>query len=308
MKTAFAVACALGASLLLNYAMYLQKKAVDKLPQVKFELSWPTFKAFATNVPWIISVAISMVGGGLYTVAIAMAPISIVQPIVASGVALLTYLAIKNLGEKPRRIDIYAIGLSILGVILIGVSLVEGVPTKVKHDPWELWILTGALMLVAIAVPLLLRKSTGNKQAAGLGICVGILFGNAAIFARLLLLDWTNRWPQQGPRVLFASVFVIAWAVTLFPGFVILQAALQRGMAVIVVPILAGLSQLVPILGGMVALNEPFPKNAVLTAIRIVAFMLILLGTVILSRRAEETGPAPAVALEAPAAFEEVAD
>lgn len=291
MKTVIAVGAALGASLLLNYSMYLQKKAVDKLPTVKLELSWTVFKAFATNLPWLLAFGLSLLGGGLYAIAIAIAPISIVQPIVGSGIALLAYLAIKNLGERPRRIDIYAIGLNILGVILVGVSLMEGLPKQLKHDPVVLWIFAGVVVFLAVVIPLLMRGGSGNRLAAGLGISVGLLFGIAAIFARLLLVDWTNRWPDKGLMVLFSSVFLVAWGVTLIPGFIAMQAALQRGMAVIVAPLVAGLGQVVPILGGMIALKEPFPKSVALSVVRMVGFGLLLVGTIILSRRAEETGP-----------------
>lgn len=288
MNTVIAIACALTAAVCLNYAMFLQKKAVEGLPPVKFEISWSTTKAFATNIPWLLAVGLSVVGGGFYAIAIMLAPISIVQPIVGSGVALLAYLAMKHLGEKPRRIDLLAIGMSILGVILIGVSVAEGLPEEVKHDPVELWIFTGAILVLATVVALVMRRGGGSREAAGLGIAVGILFGCAAIFARLLLLDWAHRWPDQKMAVLFASIFLIAWAFCLIPGFITLQAALQRGMAVVVVPLVAGLAQVIPILGGMIALNEPLPDNGFLAAVRIIAFLLIVVAVVILSRRAEE--------------------
>ncbi|MBU4178969.1 MAG: hypothetical protein KJ907_12515 [Actinobacteria bacterium] len=273
--------------------MYLQKKAVEELPSVKLKISWTVFKAFATNKPWLIAIGISLVGGAFYSIAILLAPISVVQPIVASGIALLAYLAMKNLGERPGKADLYAIGVTVLGVILIGVSLAEGIPPEAEHDPVVLWIFAGVVALVAIIVPFLMRGG-GNRQAAGLGISVGLLFGIAAIFARLLLLDWSNQFSARGVSVLFVSIFLIGWALTLIPAFIMLQAALQRGMAVVVVPIVAGLSQLIPILGGMIALNEPFPESGVLTAVRILAFALILGATVVLARTAEESSPATA--------------
>lgn len=266
---------------------------MEKLPAVKLEISWTVFTAFATNKPWLIAIGISLVGGAFYSVAILLAPISVVQPIVASGVALLAYLAIKNLGEKPGKADLYAIGVTILGVILIGVSLAEGIPPEADHDPVVLWIFAGVVVLVAIIVPFLMRGG-GNRQAAGLGISVGLLFGIAAIFARLMLLDWSNQFSARGVSVLFVSIFLIGWALTMIPAFIMLQAALQRGMAVVVVPIVAGLSQLIPILGGMIALNEPFPESGVLTAVRILAFALILGATVVLARTAEESSPTTA--------------
>jgi drug/metabolite transporter (DMT)-like permease len=297
LRTLFAILCAIAASLAFNYAMYAQKKVLGKLPEVKLQLSWSVMKAFLSNRTWLFSMLFILGGSALYAYALTVAPISIVQPIMAAGVALLAYLAVKNLGEKPRRIDLVAIGLSILGVALIGVSLAEGLPKDVKHSAGSLWIMAGVIVVVSIIIPLAMSRSSDTRKAAGLGIACGLLYGTSAVFAKLLLVDWSNQWSHKGILVLFASVFLIAWAVTLVPAFIILQAALQKGMAIVVVPLMASLSQLVPILIGMVALHESFPKNPALIAIRILAFGLILVATVILSRRAEVAGEG-ATALE----------
>jgi uncharacterized membrane protein len=284
MRDVLAIAIAIVASICINYSLYLQKKAVDVLPTVKLRLSWDTIESFITNIPWLSAQAFNVSGFALYMVALAFAPVSIVEPIIAAGVALLAYLAIKNLGEKPRRVDLYAIGATIFGVILLGVSLAEGLPKDKLHDPIELWAFAGGIMLLSVVIPLILRGRGESSEAAGLGISAGLIMGIAAVFSRLLMGNFGHQW----------YIWLIACAATYTPGFVILQAALQRGMAVVVVPPYNGLMEFVPILVGTIALDEKFPKSPALTAIRIVSFVLILVGTVVLSRRAEETGVVPA--------------
>ena len=284
MKDFLAIAIAVVASVCINYSLYLQKKALGKLPTVEFRLSWSVVKAFITNVPWLSAQGFNIFGFALYMIALAFAPVSIVEPIIAAGVALLAYLAIRNLGERPRRIDMYAIGATILGVVLLGVSLAEGIPTDKLHDPVELWSFAAAILVLAVAIPLLLRGRGGNSEAAGLGISAGLFMGIAAVFSRLLMGNFDHMW----------YVWLIACIFTYTPGFVILQAALQRGMAVVVVPPYNGLMEFVPIMVGTIALNEAFPKSPVLTAMRLASFALILVATVILSRRAEEVLPATA--------------
>lgn len=291
MKTVIAVCSSVIASLLFNYAVFLNKKAVADLPEVGLKLSFSTLKAFLTNRLILAMIGFSLVGTVFYVVAITLAPISVVQPIVGSGVVLLAYLAIKNLGESPRRVDFFAIGINVLGVVLLGASLAEGIPEKVKHSPEMLWILVAVIVGLAVIVPLISRGSSAGRLGASLGVTVGLLYGIAAVFSRLMFVDWANRWSSQGITVLFSSIFLLAWAASFFPAVVVLQAALQKGLAVVVVPVLAGISQLVPIFVGMVALNEPFPENFALSAIRVLGFCLILTGSVILSRRAEETVP-----------------
>jgi len=119
--------------------------------------------------------------------------------------------------------------------------------------------------------------------SVGLGISVGLFFGIAAVFQRLLMLyliNFETHWE------LFL-IFLVACICTYIPAFILLQAALQKGMAIVVAPIYNGLMEFIPIVVGMMALNEAFPASNLLKVVRILAFVLILTGTVILSQRAE---------------------
>ncbi len=292
MRESLAIAIAIVAALLLNWAIYLQKKAVLDLPEVKAKISWTLVKAFITNKPWMLAQIVNVSGFALYSVALALAPVSIVEPIIASGVVLLAYLAIKNLDEKPRRIDYFAMSASVLGVIFLGVSLAEGIPKDVLRHPLEIWFVAAGVLLLAVVIPIFMRGGSNNTQAAGLGVSVGLFFGMAAVFQRLLMLNIGHNW-------VLVVVFIAACIATYVPAFIILQAALQKGMAMVVAPIYNGLMEFVPIVLGMAVLNEGFPQSNVLKVLRILAFALILMGTVILSQRAEgDELPEPAITVE----------
>lgn len=282
MKEFFAILCAILGALTLNWAIYLQKKAVVNLPELEFKFSKDTIMAFITNKPWLLAQSVNVTGFVLYSVALALAPVSIVEPIIASGVVLLAYLAIKHLGEKPRRIDYMAMGMTVLGVALIGVSLAEGLPKDKLTHGWEIPLFAGVIIGLAVIFPLIMRGSRA-KLSVGLGISVGLFFGIAAVFQRLVMMYLVNldtHWE------LFL-VFLVACICTYIPAFILLQAALQKGMAIVVAPIYNGLMEFVPIVVGMLALNEAFPASNLLKVVRIMAFVLILTGTVILSQRAE---------------------
>jgi len=282
MKEFFAIACAIGGALALNYAIYLEKVAVTDLPEVQFKHFKATLTAFIKNKPWMLAQGVNIVGFTLYSVALAFAPVSIIEPIIASGVVLLAYLAIKHLGETPRRIDYVAMGMTVLGVIFIAISLAEGLPKDKLNHGWELPIWIAVIAGLAILIPLLMRGSKA-KLSVGLGISVGLLFGLAAVFQRLVMLYLVNistHWE------LFL-VFLVLCICTYIPAFILLQAALQKGMAIIVAPVYNGLMEFIPIAIGMAVLSEALPESNILKVIRIMAFVLIIVGTVILSQRAE---------------------
>jgi uncharacterized membrane protein len=287
-KTLLALLVAVAGSVLINWAIFLQKKAVLSLPEVKAKLSWSLVRSFVTNRPWLLAQAANVSGFALYMVALSLAPVSIVEPIIASGVVIPAWLAIRNLGEKPRKVDFLGMGMSVLGVTFIALSLLEGLPEDVLIHPYEVWIVAAAIFGAAIAVPLLMRGNP-NREAAGLGVSVGLLFGIAAVFTRLLLMYWSKDWP------LFV-IFTAACIAGYLPGFIVLQAALQRGMATVVAPIYNGIMEVVPIVLGMVVLNEKFPRSHLLTALRLTAFALVIAGTVLLSARAEAGEPQPGLA------------
>jgi uncharacterized membrane protein len=281
MKTVLAVAIALVASGLINYSMFLQKKALDLLPKLKVKLSWGVIRTFITNKPWLVSQTFNITGFILYMLVLSFAPVSIIEPIIASGVVLLAYLAMKNLGEKPRQVDLIAMGVTILGVIFLGISLAEGIPADNLHDPLELWLFTSAIIFLAVFIPVALRSRGPSSEAVGLGISAGLFMGIAAVFSRLLMGNFGGQW----------YIWLPACVLTYTPGFLVLEAALQRGMAVIVTPPYNGIMEFVPILVGTIALNESFPSSHILTTFRLISFALILVGTVILSKRAEEELP-----------------
>ncbi len=265
--------------MLINTAIFLQKRAVLSLPEVRARLSWGVIKAFITNRPWLLAQAANVSGFALYMAALSFAPVSIVEPIIASGVVIPAWLAMRNLGEKPRKLDLLGMGMSVLGVVFIALSLMEGLPEDVLDHPLEIWLIAAAVFGLSLAVPLLMRGKPG-REAAGLGVSVGLLFGIAAVFTRLTLMFWNDEW------LLFA-LFAAACVAGYLPGFIVLQAALQRGMTAVVAPIYNGIMELVPIALGMLVLNERLPDSPVLTALRLAAFALIIAGAVTLSARAE---------------------
>lgn len=280
MKAVLAIVIAFGASFCTNYSTYMQKKAVDALPRLNWRFSWTVAKSFFTNRPWLGAMAVDALGTALFMVALIFAPVSIVEPILTAGIALLAYLAIKNLGERPSRRDFIAIGITVLGVILLAVSLAEGLPQTKQYDALPLALITLAVAAAAAGIPLTLQLSKRGSIAAGLGISGGLVIGIAGVFSRLLMGNFGSRW------YLWLPVCLAAYPL----GFGLFQAALQRGKAVVVAPLYNGLVVCVPIVMGSVALNESLPRSPALSALRIAAFALIVLGAVFLSGKTAGAG------------------
>jgi drug/metabolite transporter (DMT)-like permease len=284
-KTAAGILIAIGSALLFNHAVYRMKISVEVLPKIEMSSRWGTVKIFITNWPWLSAQIENIAGFILYAIALSIIPVSIVEPITAAGIALLVYLAIRQLGEKVRPRDYIAIGMTVLGVILISLSLERGV-TVATPDYHLFWIFAAVILGVAIGAPLLLGRKSTAMLAVGLAISGGLLDGVAGVFTRLVMINWGNDWKAT---LLLLVICVMAYVLA----FIILQAGLQRGKAIVVAPVYNGIMELVPIVVGIVALNEGFPKvngetDLMLSAMRILAFALILVGTLMLASRPDD--------------------
>jgi drug/metabolite transporter (DMT)-like permease len=278
MKEVLAIAIAFAASFCVNYSTYMQKRAVDILPRMRLRLSWSIIKAFITNRLWLAAMIVDGIGTVLFMIALIFLPVSIVEPIITAGIALLAYLAFKNLGERPGWTDSLAIAMTALGVIFLAVSLAGGLQTEKTYHPLELWVVTAAIAIIAVVVPSALYLSGRGNISAGLGLSAGLIIGIAAVFSRLLMGDFGNQW------YLWLPVCVVTYPL----GFAVFQAGLQRGRAVVVAPIYNALVVCVPIVVGTVALDEHLPESQILAALRIAAFALIVAGTIVLSGRTAE--------------------
>jgi len=273
---------AFSASFCENYSTYMQKRALGALPTLGFKWEWGVIKAWITNVPWWSAIALECVGIAFYMLALIRLPVSVVEPIITAGIALVAYLAIKKLGEAPGMVDFLAMGTIVLGVVLLAVSLAGGVHKHNTYLPVFLWPAIGGVVFLAAAVPAGCLLFGRQYLAAGLGCAGGLVFGLSAVFSRLLMGDAGNLW-----------FLWLAGCVATYPlGFVLFQTGLQRGRAVVVAPIYNAMMLGVPILVGTLAMDEHLPANDLLAVFRVLAFVLIVFGSVVLARHAEsETEP-----------------
>ena len=287
MKTVAGILIAIASALLFNHAVYRMKVVVVTLPKIEMKFSWAVVKAFITNWRWLSAQIENLMGFVLYAVAVSLIPVSIVEPITAAGICLLVYLAIRQLGEKVQPRDYIAIGMTVLGVILISLSLERGV-SNAAPDYHMFWIFAMVIVGLAVVIPLFVGRGSTNAHAVAIGVSGGLLDGIAGVFLRLTMLNWGHDWRST---LMFLAVCVAAYV----SAFILLQAGLQRGNAIVVAPVYNSIMEIVPIVVGMVALNESFPTvnghtDIFLATIRILAFVLILVGTVMLASRAEQTG------------------
>ena len=286
--TAIAVVLAIIATAMINYSGYMQKRELDKLPLIGSQKPLETIKAFVRCRPWLEAQGLQFSGTFVKAIAVGLAPLSVVQPINTAGIALLAVLAITKLGEKPTLSDWLGIGTILLGLFMLGRSLI-GVPSKAfSYNPVVLWFFV--IFFFAVAGVSLFNGLTKKHEHAPnlIAVASGVLVGLTAVIIKLGWNDFGSRFWEHGFRHALLSPYL--WLIVFLPvvTLVLDQVAMQRGKAIIVVPIVTGMSNLIPIIIGIVAMHEPMPSSAGMFLLRLASFVFIIVGSVILSLRREE--------------------
>jgi drug/metabolite transporter (DMT)-like permease len=225
------------------------------------------------NKRWLGATALGLVGWPLEIVALLLAPLTVVQPCLASGLILLLWLGAKKLGEAPGRREWTAVT-----AIVVGVAGVAWAAPDRTTDHAGTGAIALALVLVAIpiAAPYALR---GRAAALGWLPVVSAGFGYAwtAIASKLLTDELAAG----------ALLVAIAWLATaaISEGLALLSemSALQRRPATHVAPVMFAVQVLVPVLLAPLIFGESWSSTPLGGAALVLFIAVAVGGTMLLA-------------------------
>jgi len=275
-----AITLAVVATCCYQVGMVMQKIAADRMPRLELALHQPeVYGAFLRSPTWLGGLGITIAGWAFFLKAIANAPVSIVQPVLGFGLAVLAVFSVLFLHERLRPSEWVGVALMVAGIALLGISGSGETPRGAGVSLAALlWVSFALLAVLAGSIPLG-RSGRAVPLPVLLGFGAGVLIGLAALYTKGLFLS------------LDAGLPVLAWLVFLplmmlgnLGGIWVQQAGFQQGRALIVVAMNAVTNKVVTILGGMAILGELLPEQTSLAAARVAGFVTILVGTVVLAR------------------------
>jgi drug/metabolite transporter (DMT)-like permease len=295
-----AIALAVVASVGFNVGTAFQKSAAVRLPKISFPPKRKTLHAFVTNRAWMTAFLITVASEGCFLAAAANAPISLVQPILGTGLIVLAGFSVFYLNEKLSTGEWIGVFTLIIGLALLGGSAERGEIRGLEAISWGRLVgLTVVLLGFVVAARVIeLRRPGRFSIELVLGAASGVMIGIGALFTRVMMLEF------KAGNVVFGILLAAVVSGSGLSGMITQQGGFQRGRAITVTAILAVLNKVIAIFGGMFALGEVLPENAVKQGLRITALAALLAGTVLLARfnKQESASAAEEPELEAQAA------
>ena len=281
----FAPLLAVVASSALSVGLYLMKRQAERLPSLQGGWHLAAWWAFIRDPLWVLGVALQTGGYGLYLTALRAAPLSVVHTALNGGIVLFVLLAVVGLGERVRAVEWLGVSCVVLGLIALGASLTGDAPAAASAQGMVFF----ATAVVGLAL-LALAIDASPGRAIGLSIATGLFLGLASVFAKTLVAaDSLAAALSSRPLWLTLGANIV--------GFILMQGALQAGRGVVVVPLFSTLSNLVPIVGGILLYGEWEAAPTGAAALRPLAFVLALGGGALLAGFGEHASPNPPATL-----------
>jgi drug/metabolite transporter (DMT)-like permease len=268
---ALGIAAAVAASLLYNTSIALQALEARQVPQ-EHGLRPSLLGRLVRNRRWLGATALGFAGWPLEIGALALAPLTVVQPCLASGLILLLWLGTTRLGETPGRRELLAVGAIVVGIA----GVAWAAPARSTDHAGAGAI---ALALVLVAIPILAPYGLRRARAAGTlaTISAGCGYAWTAIASKLLTDELA-----VGTVVIGALWLATAAA---SEGLALLSemSALQRRPATQVAPMMFAVQVLVPVLLAPLIFSESWSETP-LNGAALLAFMAVAVaGTVLLA-------------------------
>ena len=224
-----------------------------------FRSKWFAVGMLVALVAWIFHVA-----------ALAVAPLSLVQAVIAGGLVFLTVLAERFFGCSVGTRQWLGVGLTALGLVLLAITL----PTGGDHSSFSLaGMIAFESVLLALGTFLVLSKKLGSHEHHGvmLGTAAGILFGVSDVAIKALTTS------VGGAGV---AGMISPWLVTCIAASVIAFYAsargLQKGEAVPVITLTSAAANVSAISGGILVFGDPMPGNTIGIVLQSFAFVLVI--------------------------------
>jgi len=223
-----------------------------------------------------------LVGAGawlLHIAAIALAPLSLVQAVLAGGVALLAVLAERLFGLPVGARQRWGLALTAVGLVLLGVTL----PAPAGHGSGFSLTVMLAFQSGLFAVGALLvmgpRLGTPSQHhAVMLAAAAGMLFGVSNVGLKALTEIVGHDGVLAGVLAPWTPIAVAASIVAFYAS----ARSLQDGPAVAVIAITGTAANIAGIAGGLIVFGDPMPSDPFGVIVQAAAFVLVVVASALM--------------------------
>ncbi len=200
------------------------------------------------------------------SVGVALAPISLVQTVIAAGLVLVTVLADRVFGHSVSRREWIGVGLTAAGLAFLAATLEN--TTDSAHADYDGYVLFATLVVTTCGAIVLAIRNQASGPA--LAVSAGLLWAGSDITIKAI-----SNYTDMGVLVIFHpfAYIILAWSLV---GLLVSAKSLQIGPVVPVIAITSATANIITIAAGPTVFKEPLPEEPAALLVRLAAFALVI--------------------------------
>lgn len=262
---------ALVCALATNVGFLLKHRGACAAPDVSLRHPVRSAVGLFRSKWFAIGMLVALVAWVFHVAALALAPLSIVQAVIAGGLVFLTVLAERYFGYSVGTRQWAGVGLTALGLVLLAVTL----PRGGEHASFSLaGMIVFESVLLVLGTFLVLSKKLGSHEHHGvmLGTAAGMLFGVSDVAIKAL----TTSVGDSGLVAGMLSPWLLTCIAASVVAFYASARGLQKGEAVPVITLTSAAANVTAISGGIFVFGDPMPGDTLGIVVQSFAFVLVI--------------------------------
>jgi drug/metabolite transporter (DMT)-like permease len=258
-------------ALATNVGFLLKHRGACAAPDVSLKHPLASAAGLFRSKWFAIGMLVALVAWLFHVAALALAPLSLVQAIIAGGLVFLTVLAERWFGFTVGTRQWAGVGLTALGLVLLAATLPHHGGAHAGYSMAAMIAFESALLMLGTFLVLSKKLDSHEHHGVMLGTAAGILFGVSDVAIKAL----TGSVGGAG-----VAGLVSPWLLTCILASVIAFYAsargLQKGEAVPVITLTSAAANVTAISGGILVFGDPMPSDPVGIVLQSFAFVLVI--------------------------------
>jgi hypothetical protein len=250
-----------------SVAGFLYKfRGAREAPAVDLRRPLHSTKELFKSPLYSLGIAIALGSWFFHVGALSLAPISLVQSVIAGGLVLLTVVADRLFGIEVTRREWICVALTAAGLAFLAATLDgDAGSAHSRYDPGTLAIYIAAVGGVGLAL------SLAPRRPAYLAVSAGLLWAASDTSIKAL----SSHLSHLGVGVVVHPLAFVILIASLI-GLLISARSLQLGDAIPMIALTSAAANLTTIAAGPIVFAEPLPASRLGLVVRIVAFGFVI--------------------------------
>src|SRR3954453_1201117 len=285
---------ALACAFVSNLGFFFKQRGACEVAKVDIRHPLRSAKSLFSSKWFAIGMVVATSAWVFHVAALAVAPISVVQVVLAAGVVLIGVMADRLFGVQVGNRQWWGLALTAVGLILLTVTFPAqhgahssfSVPAMISFEGALFGI--GGLLIMGPRV-----GAPAEHHGVMLGAAAGVLFGVSDVASKAL----TGIAGDEGVLAIAASPWLYVTIGASVAAFFSSARGLQDGDAVSVIAITGTAANITTVAAGIIVFGDPLPGTTLGIVLQAVAFVLVIVASAMTpAPAARGTAAAPAAA------------